>query len=74
MVVLVALIAIVGTNVVTSPTDSYLAYRKKTAEAVNAVPMEDQADLDKKLAHSRTRSWQCLRDDQDERGFREGQG
>ncbi|WP_321908937.1 hypothetical protein [Burkholderia cepacia] len=48
VVVLLALIAVVGAKVVTSPTDSYLADRKKAAEAVNSAPMEDRADLDKK--------------------------
>ncbi|HIC7207817.1 hypothetical protein [Burkholderia stabilis] len=47
-VVLLALVAVVGAKVVTSPTDSYLADRKKAAEAVNASRMEDRADLDKK--------------------------
>ncbi|CAI8693729.1 hypothetical protein BTK96_004240 [Burkholderia pyrrocinia] len=47
-VVLLALIAVVGAKVVMSPTDSYLADRKKAAEAVNAARMEDRADLDKK--------------------------
>lgn len=47
-VVLLALIAVVGAKAVTSPTDSYLADRKKAAEAVNAARMEDRADLDKK--------------------------
>ncbi|HDR9584638.1 TPA: hypothetical protein QDC22_002031 [Burkholderia stabilis] len=47
-VVLLALVAVVGAKVVTSPTESYLADRKKAAEAVNAVRMEDRADLDKK--------------------------
>ncbi|WP_175943396.1 hypothetical protein [Burkholderia pyrrocinia] len=47
-VVLLALIAVVGAKVITSPTDSYLADRKKAAEAVNAARMEDRADLDKK--------------------------
>ncbi|MFJ1211142.1 hypothetical protein [Burkholderia pyrrocinia] len=46
--VLLALIAVVRAKVVTSPTDSYLAFRKKAAEAVNAAPMDDRADLDKK--------------------------
>lgn len=49
VVVLLALIAVVGAKVVTSPTDSYLADRKKAAEAVNATRMEDRADLDKKF-------------------------
>ncbi|MDR6497466.1 hypothetical protein J2785_000608 [Burkholderia ambifaria] len=47
-VVLLALIAVVGAKAVTSQTDSYLAYRKKAAEAVNAARMEDRADLDRK--------------------------
>lgn len=47
-VVLLVLIAVVGAKVVTSPTDSYLADRKKAAEAVNAARMEDRAELDKK--------------------------
>ncbi|MGC3023905.1 hypothetical protein ACPUER_01930 [Burkholderia sp. DN3021] len=47
-VVLLAPIAVVGAKAVTSPTDSYLADRKKTAEAVNAARMEDRADLDGK--------------------------
>ncbi|WP_321789992.1 hypothetical protein [Burkholderia pyrrocinia] len=46
--VLLALIAVVGAKASTSPTDSYLAFRKKAAEAVNAARMEDRADLDKK--------------------------
>ncbi|WP_236654983.1 hypothetical protein [Burkholderia pyrrocinia] len=48
VVVLLALVAVVGAKAATSPTDSYLAYRKKAAEAVNAARMEDRADLDKK--------------------------
>lgn len=48
VVVLLALIAVVGAKVVALPTDSYLADRKKAAEAVNAARMEDRADLDKK--------------------------
>ncbi|UOB58396.1 hypothetical protein MRS60_29960 [Burkholderia pyrrocinia] len=48
VVALLALIAVVGAKAVTTPTDSYLADRKKAAEAVNATPMEDRADLDKK--------------------------
>ncbi|AKM02166.1 hypothetical protein [Burkholderia pyrrocinia] len=47
-VVILTLIAVVGAKAVTSPTDSYLADRKKAAEAVNAARMEDRADLDKK--------------------------
>ncbi|MEN8516059.1 hypothetical protein [Burkholderia sp. RS02] len=47
-VVLLALIAVVGAKAITSPTDSYLADRKKAAETVNAARMEDRADLDKK--------------------------
>ncbi|HDR9486837.1 TPA: hypothetical protein QDC20_007167 [Burkholderia aenigmatica] len=47
-VVLVAVIAGVGAKVIASPTDSYLAYRKKAVDAVTAARMEDQADLDKK--------------------------
>ncbi|NTY39017.1 hypothetical protein [Burkholderia diffusa] len=47
-VVLLALIAVVGAKAATSPTDSYLADRKKAAEAVNAARMEDRADLDRK--------------------------
>jgi len=47
-VVLLALIAVVGAKVVTSPIDSYLADRKKAAEAVNAARIEDRADLDRK--------------------------
>ncbi|WP_244130635.1 hypothetical protein [Burkholderia pyrrocinia] len=47
-VVLLALVAVVGAKVVTSPTDSYLADRKKAAEAVNAARIEDRADLDRK--------------------------
>ncbi|MGT0197382.1 hypothetical protein ACVHYJ_35795 [Burkholderia pyrrocinia] len=47
-VVLLALIAVVGAKAVTSPTDSYLADRKKAAEAMNAARMEDWAELDKK--------------------------
>ncbi|MCU9955956.1 hypothetical protein OEJ37_21575 [Burkholderia sp. BKH01] len=47
-VVLLALIAVVGAKVITSPTDSYLADRKKAAEAVNAARMEDRADLERK--------------------------
>ncbi|WP_338641076.1 hypothetical protein [Burkholderia pyrrocinia] len=46
--VLLALIAVVGAKVVTSPTDFYLAYRKKAAEAVNSARMKDRAELDKK--------------------------
>lgn len=33
---------------IASPTDSYLAYRKKAVDAITAARMEDQADLDKK--------------------------
>ena len=47
-VVLLALIAVVGAKAVTSPTDSYLADRKKAAEAVNVARIEDRADLDRK--------------------------
>lgn len=47
-VVILALIAVVGAKVVASPTDSYLADRKKAAQAVNAARMEDRAELDKK--------------------------
>ncbi|WP_196319634.1 hypothetical protein [Burkholderia cepacia] len=47
-VVLLTLVAVVGAKVVASPTDSYLADRKKAAEAVSAARMEDRADLDKK--------------------------
>ncbi|RBJ62618.1 hypothetical protein C3L29_041970, partial [Pseudomonas sp. MWU12-2534b] len=47
-VVLVAVVAAVGAKVIASPTDSYLAYRKKAVDAVTAARMEDQADLDKK--------------------------
>ncbi|MEN2468591.1 hypothetical protein [Burkholderia sp. GS2Y] len=49
-VVLVTVIAAVGAKVIASPTDSYLAYRKKVAAEVSAARMEDQADLDKKYA------------------------
>ncbi|WP_193101099.1 hypothetical protein [Burkholderia sp. Z1] len=49
-VVLVAVIAAVGAKVIASPTDSYLAYRKKVAAEVSAARMEDRADLDKKYA------------------------
>ncbi len=48
--VLVAVIAAVGAKVIVSPTDSYLAYRKKVAAEVSAARMEDQADLNKKYA------------------------
>ncbi|KER73964.1 hypothetical protein HR51_02465 [Burkholderia cepacia] len=47
-VVLVAVAAAVGAKVIASPTDSYLAYRKKAVDTVTAARMEDQADLDKK--------------------------
>ncbi|WP_175024942.1 MULTISPECIES: hypothetical protein [Burkholderia] len=47
-VVLVAVVAAVGAKVIASPTDSYLAYRKKAVDAITAARMEDQADLDKK--------------------------
>ncbi|UVE67581.1 hypothetical protein L2Y90_25985 [Burkholderia pyrrocinia] len=46
--VLLVLVAVVAAKVVASPTDSYLADRKKAAEAVNAASMEDRAELDKK--------------------------
>lgn len=46
--VLVAVAAAVGAKVIVSPTDSYLAYRKKAVDAITAARMEDQADLDKK--------------------------
>ncbi|WP_412527512.1 hypothetical protein [Burkholderia lata] len=46
--VLVAVVAAVGAKVIASPTDSYLAYRKKAVDAITAARMEDQADLDKK--------------------------
>ncbi|WP_256978366.1 hypothetical protein [Burkholderia sp. HI2500] len=46
--VLVAVAAAVGAKVIASPTDSYLAYRKKAVDAITAARMEDQADLDKK--------------------------
>lgn len=46
--VLLALVAVVGAKVTVSPTDSYLADRKKAVEAVNAASMEDRAELDKK--------------------------
>ncbi|WP_227792238.1 hypothetical protein [Burkholderia sp. BE17] len=45
---LLELIAVVGARVVASPTNSYLADRKKAAKAVNAARMEDRTDLDKK--------------------------
>jgi len=47
-VVLVAVAAAVGAKVIASPTDSYLAYRKKAVDAITSARMEDQADLDKK--------------------------
>jgi len=47
-VVLLTLIAVVGAKVITSPTDSYLADRKKAVEAVNVARIEDRADLDRK--------------------------
>lgn len=47
-VVLAAVVAAVGAKVIASPTDSYLAYRKKAVDAVTAARVEDQADLDKK--------------------------
>lgn len=47
-VVLVAVAAAVGAKVIASPTDSYLAYRKKAVDTITAARMEDQADLDKK--------------------------
>ncbi|OXI83585.1 hypothetical protein CFB40_21075 [Burkholderia sp. AU31652] len=46
--VLVAVMAAVGAKVIASPTDSYLAYRKKAVDTITAARMEDQADLDKK--------------------------
>ncbi|WP_244115233.1 MULTISPECIES: hypothetical protein [Burkholderia cepacia complex] len=46
--VLVAVVAAVGAKVISSPTDSYLAYRKKAVDTITAARMEDQADLDKK--------------------------
>ncbi|WP_235212520.1 hypothetical protein [Burkholderia pyrrocinia] len=47
---ILALIAVVGAKVVASPTDAYLAERRKAAEAANAASIEDRADLDKKYA------------------------
>ncbi|WP_322078751.1 hypothetical protein [Burkholderia cepacia] len=47
-VVFLDLVAVVGTKAVALPTDSYLADRKKAAEAVNAARINDQVDLDKK--------------------------
>ncbi|WP_175717374.1 hypothetical protein [Burkholderia anthina] len=46
-VVAAAVLAGVGVKVSASPSDSYLAYRKKAAAAVAAARTEDQAGLDK---------------------------
>ncbi|RQR37587.1 hypothetical protein DIE23_05220 [Burkholderia sp. Bp9143] len=46
-VVLAAVLAAVGAKVIASPADSYLAYRKKAADAVAAARMEDRANLDR---------------------------
>ncbi|WP_206147701.1 hypothetical protein [Burkholderia sp. Tr-20390] len=43
-----AVLVAVAAKVIASPTDSYLAYRKKAVDTITAARMEDQADLDKK--------------------------
>ncbi|MBN3768918.1 hypothetical protein [Burkholderia sp. Se-20378] len=47
-VVLLAVIAGVAVKMSESPTDAYLAYRKRAVEAIDAAQTDDKTDLDKK--------------------------